>query len=217
MATEASITQRLRSHFLGKGMQESGASENSCAENDLLIFSGFNTISAIKVLREDELSSRNSILEAVLSTASLMNRFNQVYLALPKFVSSTIESNVIEEHGIGLVVYDDSIVVEAVAPRYLQIMNQPPQMPRANEEPNQVLIQEIGALKSRLSLLEETIESLRSEITHLKSWRPIITHETGASSPPMTQVLENTPSFIRDNPWVDILSRRGRESERFVS
>ena len=217
MATEASITQRLRSYFIGKGMQESEASENSRPENGCLIFSGTNTISAVKVLREDQLSSRNSVLEAVLSTASLMSRFNQVYLALPKFVSSTIESSVIEEHGIGLVIYDESMVVEVVAPRYLQIINQPTQMPRVVEESSQILLQELGALKSRLSFLEETIESLKSEVTHLKSWRPTITHVNSAPSAPMTQALENTPSFIRDNPWIDVLSRRGRESERFAS
>src|SRR3990170_8640305 len=90
LATDAFLTEQLKSFFISRGMHEAGPMGDNC-----LAFTGNNTVSAVRALVEDELSSRNSVLEAVLSTASLINRVNQVYLALPKLVSATIESNII--------------------------------------------------------------------------------------------------------------------------
>ena len=217
LATDASLIERLKSFFLSKDMREAGPLCDSYPENNCLMFSGNNIISAVRILEEDELSSRNSVLEAVLSTASLMNRVNHVYLALPKLVSSTIESNIIEEHGIGLVVYDQKTVEEVVVPKYLQIANQGSTMTVANGESHQALIEEIGALRGRLKFLEEAIESLKSEVAYLRSWKPSATHVGAVTSLPITPVFEGAPSFIKDNPWIDVLSKRGRENDRLVS
>jgi hypothetical protein len=214
LATEPYLVQQLQNFFLGKGMHEAGTFDNS--HRACFIYSGDNRMSAVRILEEDELSSRNSVLDAILSTASLMNRFNYVYLALPKLISSMIESKIIEEHGIGLIVYDQKTVQEVVNPKYLQIMSQQPTISVPNQE-SQALLEEISALRGRLKFLEETMESLKSEIGHLKSWKTSVPHLTGISSSPTTPVFEGAPSFIRDNPWIDVLSKRGSESERLVS
>jgi len=31
------------------------------------------------------------------------------------------------------------------------------------------------------------------------------------------QLNENLPSFLKDNPWLEILSKRGREQQSYVS
>ena len=212
MATDAVLTEQLKGFFQVRGMREAGPIGNGC-----LTFTGNSKVSAVRVLVEDELSSRNSVLEAVLSTASLINRVNHVYLALPKLVSATIESNIIEEHGIGLIVYDDTTIEEAVAPKYFQIANEHPPVIVANEESHQELLQEMTTLRSRLKYLEEVMESLRTEVANLRSSRLTAPQVRASPSLSMAPVFEGAPSFIKDNPWVDVLSRRGRDSENLVS
>jgi len=193
-------------------MHEAGPISDNC-----LTFTGNNKVSAVRVLVEDELSSRNSVLEAVLSTASLINRVNHVYLALPKFVSATIESDIIEEHGIGLIVFGETTVEEVVVPRYFQTASEHPPMAVANEESHQALLEEMATLRSRLKYLEEVMESLRTEVASLRSSRLTAPQVRASPSLSMAPVFEGAPSFIKDNPWVDVLSRRGRDSESFVS
>jgi hypothetical protein len=181
------------------------------------MFSGNNTTLAVRVLEEDELSSRSSILDGVLSAASLMSRANQVYLALPKFLSSTIDSNIIEEHGVGVIVYDEKVVEEVVVPERLQITNRSRSMAMANEESHEALFEEIGALRGRLISLEETIESLKTEVAHIRSWKASATQLGRVTPLSITPDIQGTPSLIKDNPWIDVLSKRGRDSDRLVS
>ena len=217
MATESSPIERVKGYFITKGMQDAGTLSKNHSESNCLIFSGTGVLSAVRVLREEELSTRNSVLEAVLSSATLINRVNQVYLALPRLVSSTIESKIMEEYGIGLIVYDQKNVEEVVAPRYFQTASQHTIVASENEDSHRVLVEEIDTLRGRLRSLEEAVESLRSEVEYLRSWKPQAPREETVTSSSVSPRFEGAPSFLRDNPWIEVLSRRGREGERLVS
>jgi hypothetical protein len=58
---------------------------------------------------------------------------------------------------------------------------------------------------------------LKSEVTYLRSWKPSATHIGTVTQLPVTHAFEGAPSFIKDNPWIDVLSKRGRENDGLLS
>ena len=179
------------------------------------MFSYDGVVTAVRILEEIDLSRRNSVLEAVLSSTSLTNQVNRVYLALPKLLSAAIDGSIVEQHGIGLMVFDETTLEEVVAPKHFQAKNNSPAL--VGEEPYKILHDEIMNLRARIDSLEDVAESMRSEITRLRSLKfspPQIRTTSILSSASLT---EQTPSFMKDNPWVELLSRRGQEGDRYVS
>jgi predicted nuclease with TOPRIM domain len=81
------------------------------------------------------------------------------------------------------------------------------------QTPQENLAEEIKRLRNRCSLLEQTVQTLASEITQLKSIRP----DQLAKVENIKTVHDDLPSFLKDNPWVDVLSKRGKEPERYIS
>jgi len=179
------------------------------------MFSDDGIVTAVRIVEETDLFHRNSVLEAVLSSTSLTNQVNRVYLALPKLLSAAIDGSIIEQHGIGLVVFDQTSFEEVLAPKHFQAKNDSPVL--VDEEPYRLLRDETTNLRARIDSLEDVVESLRSEITRLRSLKcsnPQIRAASVSSSAPLP---EQGPSFIKDNPWVEVLSRRGQEGDRYVS
>jgi hypothetical protein len=179
------------------------------------MFSYDGVVTAVRIVEETDLSRRNSVLEAVLSSTSLTNQVNRVYLALPKLLSAAIDGSIVEEHGIGLMVFDETTLEEVVAPKHFQAKKNSPAP--VGEESYKILRDEITNLRTRIDSLEDIAESMRSEITRLRSLRcspPQIGTTSISSSASLTK---QTPSFMKDNPWVEVLSRRGQEGDRYVS
>jgi hypothetical protein len=179
------------------------------------MFSYDGVVTAVRIVEEVDLSRRNSVLEAVLSSTSLTNQVNRVYLALPKLLSAAIDGSIVEQHGIGLMVFDETTLEEVVSPKHFQTKNNSPVL--VGEEPYKTLRDEIANLRARIDSLEDVAESMRSEITRLRSLKcsPPQIHTTSISS--SVSLTEQTPSFMKDNPWVELLSRRGQEGDRYVS
>jgi len=128
-----------------------------------------------------------------------------VYLALPKIYASTIDGAIIQGQGVGLIVYDEKTIEEVIAPKFFQHQASKSQENHAEE---------IEQLRSHLTQLEQTVQILKCEISQLKSIRPI---EETTKTQKTESVPESLPSFFRDNAWLDILSKRGKEPERYVS
>lgn len=79
----------------------------------------------------------------------------------------------------------------------------------------------LSRLSSQIASLERRLDELSRELRELKELRPALeararTPEAGQAAPepapaaPSPTAENALPSFLRDNPWVEILSRKGR-------
>jgi len=88
--------------------------------------------------------------------------------------------------------------------------------------PNEILINlltNVGQLLEKVDRLEKKISKLESMIARMREARVVPPESTGANTGSgvlggsgSTIDTGGLPSYFRDNPWVQILSKRGREN-----
>jgi len=208
---EASITARLTEFFASKGQRpipQDTMSTGREEKPDLALTDGRIT-TYLKIFQRDDLQERNTLLGVALSAMSYTEVANRAYLVLPKIQAAVLDAAVLREKGLGLIVYD-SKAIEEVLPAHIFEHNSAGAKPSADLE----------RLKSRISTLEQTVEALVSELSRIKSLRTEQLEvrgrrqETPAMAEP--QRPQRLPSFLQDNPWLDILSKRGREPDQIA-
>ncbi len=209
--TEVKTGERLAEFFASKG-QRPIAQDTMLAgaeEKPDLGFTDGRTTTYLKIFEKDDLGERNSLLQVALSAMSYLQVANRAYLVLPKVHAAIMDAAILRERGLGLIVYD-SKEVEEVLPASLFEHDAKNAKPSADLE----------RLKSRISALERTVETLASELSRVKSTKleqlearrtyPEVPASIGPQKP------QPLPSFLQDNPWLDILSKRGRESDQIA-
>ncbi len=209
--TEAKIDARLTEFFTSRGQRPIPQDKMlaSAEEKPDLAFTDGRTTTYLKVFEKDDLEERNSLLQVALSAMSYLQVANRAYLVLPKVHAAIMDAAILRERGLGLIVYD-SKRVEEVLPASLF------EHDTASAKPSL----DLERLKSRISALERTVETLASELSRIKSTKleqlearkayPEIPVAIGPQKP------QPLPSFLQDNPWLDILSKRGRESDQIA-
>lgn len=197
--------EKLKSYLMSKAMQPLSIDESMETKPNLSFQEGNGYKVFVKVPSREELQDRNAILNLILNSTTFRKTANKVYLALPKIYASIIDGAIIQGQGFGLITYDEKTIEEVIAPKIFEHQTS------SNPQENLAIEQ----LVSRISQLEETVQTLKSEISQLKSIRP--TFNDAAKPQKIERVPESLPSFFRDNAWLDILSKRGKEPERYVS
>lgn len=200
------VGEQIKEYFLSKGHRILSSSEfSNSVEGQNLAFSDGESVIFVRILSEEELADRNSLLNAALQSLSFVGKANKVYLALPKIYATILDSEVIQNRGLGLLVFDERKVAEVILPKFFEL--QAPITKKLMEE-----IEDLKGLKNRVLDLERTVRSLTRELSRLKSTEVKIKElKLPAIEVPISTGL---PSFFKDNPWVEILTRRGREPER---
>jgi hypothetical protein len=178
----------------------------------------------VLILKPQDLSQRNVILDAVLNLSALRPTYQLVYLAAPRLFGASVDAEVFRSRGIGLLLYDERRIDEAVGAQT---------MPRASsseasEHPNDVLVTELATLKSMYLEMERTVDQLRHDLASLHN--PNRQHGQRFELPEDTTELTTPPSFpdasIRsgelpsyfiNNPWLDVLSKRGNGREQIAA
>jgi len=208
---EEDIVARLTEFFASRGQRsipEDTISTGTEEKPDLAVTDGKAT-TYLKVFRRDDLQERNTLLQVALRALSYTAVANRVYLVLPKVQAAVLDAVVLREKGLGLIVYNSKAIEEVLSARLFE-HDSVGARPSADLE----------RLRSRISALEQTVEALVSELSRIKSAkleqlevkgkRP----ETPAIAGP--QRPQPLPSFLQDNPWLDILSKRGREPDQIA-
>ena len=204
--TEHEIELALRSYLLSRGMELSP----EAVEEDCIHFQDGDSKVLVKVVSRKQLGDRNALLEAVLKATDLTRKANKVYIALPRIYASILDCSTLEKQGLGLLTYDERRVEEALMPKRFELTRE---TSMTVQVPSQ-FFEELDHIKRRFHALEETVEALREEVRMLRSigvQRPEFRVEP---QPVEVTVPKDLPSFFKDNPWVDVLSRRGREPEK---
>lgn len=206
------IEERLVHYFLAMGARRTENAE--IPHCNLAFLSGSEKIHVV-LLNNDDITQRNRIIEAVLSLASLRNSSNLLYLAAPRLLGPSIDVAIFRPHGIGLLLFDERRIDEAIRPQAIQPSNPAPQAPNVDV----AISSELAALKSMYAEMERTIAGLRADLnTHNRE--PEV-QENGRESRPPSRLPEPVfigrgvadsalPSYFANNPWLDVLSRRGR-------
>ncbi len=190
----------------------------------------------VMILKTRDLAQRNSIIDTVLKLSSLRNSYQTVYLAAPRLLGATIDASIFRAHGIGLLFFDERRIDEAVAPQPLQPSrlqtNQLPQDP--------VLVTELATLKSMYFEMERNLTQLRDDLKNTHEtprigglapqlsqppqeiprnavFAPNIAQDEAlhsyfnqADPPSRGESLGALPSYFSNNPWLEVLSKRGR-------
>ncbi|MEM2123283.1 MAG: hypothetical protein QXE79_06565 [Candidatus Bathyarchaeia archaeon] len=206
------LQDRIREYFLSKGY-----SEEDIDDGGFPSFSDGEYRSAVKILSLEDLGDRNILLQSLLEAVSKPGLHDKMYVAMPKLLASVIDGRILEEAGLGLLIYDERSIEEAIP---AGIKSQRIQAVSAPVDPSITL--ELQFLKAEISGLRETVERLKREINVLREGvKPRLEEEikevkmeVNVSS---SSHFQDLPSFFRDNPWLSVLSQRGRESERIAS
>lgn len=177
----------------------------------------------VTILKNDAFIQRNRILESILALTAQRGAFSQVYLAAPRLLGTAIDAALFRSHGIGLVLFDERRIEEVVAPQPIQAP--PPQEP-SSRGPDPAVVTELATLKSMYAEMERSITRLRDELKGFQEMprgasptiEPINRPPSLQPNPIFAGQGGQLPSFFSNNPWLDVLSKRGRaEEEQFAA
>jgi len=208
---EEDIVARLTEFFASRGQRpipEDTISTGTEEKPDLVVTDGKAT-TYLKVFRRDDLQERNTLLQVALRALSYTAVANRVYLVLPKVQAAVLDAAVLREKGLGLIVYNSRAIEEVLPARCFE-HDSVGARPSADLE----------RLRSRISALEQTVEALVSELSRIKSAKleQLEIKRTHPETPAIAgrEKPQPLPSFLQDNPWLDILSKRGKESDQIA-
>ena len=205
-----SIEERLLHYFLAMGAQQASEKPSSAS----LSFTIGNQRVNVVVAKNDTLT-QSAIIESILGLATLRASSDQLYLAAPRLLGVTVDAGIFRSYGIGLILYDERRIDEAVPPQIIQISQPATALPG----PDPSTIAQLTELKSMYSEMKNAIVRLREEMKTLQEnpKEPLapsieIPHQTVIhEEPTLNQNAGQLPSFFTNNPWLDVLSKRGRD------
>lgn len=208
--------------YEGEGLYEVGRSEEALLGTSarLLLSDGKIEI-AVNILEEDVFASRGALHDALLEAEKLLERYEGVVIAIPRRYHQAIDEFVLMKHGIGLVIYDNMGAEEIVPPRIQERKHSPIEASNLEKIP-QHRSEEIVELKKELSRVLRILEEFEARLDRLEEEQRRISLKINRlelpkpvekTRPPETAIEypregEKLPSFLRDNPWIKILSRR---------
>lgn len=214
------IEERLRHYFIAMGALRD---ENSSNPGTLSFMLGKER-TLVSVLSITDIIQRNRVIDTLLHLSSLRSEGTQPYIAAPRLLGATLDGQILRSSGIGLLLYDDRRIEETIKPEPIQRMIETSQAPASSTDT--ALIAELAALRSMYAELEKNMSRM---MTEFKSLQESAMSSTSRNSDPVpafgalqrpeatfqTGVLDEgtLPSFFTNNPWLDVLSKRGRTGE----
>lgn len=196
--------------------------EYSCIEEreNYLTFKIGDSILSIEILSGKEILDRNAILNSALKALAKFEYSNKVYLALPKVYASIIDGEILQNHGLGLLTYDEKEVKEVIPAKFIkkQLLTK-----ENYERKIEELKIELKKLKENHMLLKSTVDTLKNEVEKLKKGLikvPLIKEEKITEVKPQPKLeasINGLPSFFKNNPWLEVLAKRGKEPETYGS
>jgi hypothetical protein len=199
---------------MSAGLAESSVVDGGA--NPDMLFQGEDTSVRVVILEESGWANRQAFLNSIMKATAVAGKSNRTYLVLPKSAASLTDARLFHERGIGLFTYDHRNLEEALPARYFEVATVP--MRQTNEAADDRFESEIRELRAQIDTLERTVQSLSEEfmsITHKPSPELVKTFPTTNMLPSIV-AADSLPTFFTGNPWVEVLSRRGREEARIA-
>ena len=169
------------------------------------------------------------MIETLLHLSSLRFEGTQPYIAAPRLLCATLDSQILRSSGIGLLVYDERRIEEVIEPGSIQPSIQIRQKQTLSNS-DKPLLAELTELKSKYAELEQNISRMSAEFKSIQmhaftstqpSHTPILEHldtfQPSTTEFQSTLQEDSLPSFFANNPWLDVLSKRGRMEDPLVA
>ena len=185
------------------------------------------------------IGDRGAFTDIVMKASALRDECHFLYLAVPKTIAPFVDTEVLKKRSMGLLIVDEEGVIEALPsprrpPRRGQAVGGGP-LPeelanrialledRISVLENELMairpllneISSIRGLKEDFKALSSRLEALSRRIDMLSSSvlvrAPAMGPPAKPTAPPSPPEPEGLPSFFKDNPWLEILARRGRD------
>ncbi|MEN2974464.1 MAG: hypothetical protein ABDH32_02660 [Candidatus Caldarchaeales archaeon] len=210
--------------FSDEGYHEVGRRyESICIDGQLILSDGRREI-IVNILSEESCCSRSTIHEALIEAEKLIREFDGVVLAVPRKFSKVVDEGVLARHGLGLVIYD-TMGAEEIVPPKIEDKKQKKELIKDNGNFRDMY--ELALIKSEILRIIKMLEELEARLDRLEKEQKMIAirvseiEKIKLSTDNVKKLVEerNTsnilkdekiflPSFIKENPWVEILSRR---------
>jgi hypothetical protein len=216
------IEKRLLHYFLAMGAEPG---EKAKIPQDNLGFIFGSEKAHVIILRNEDLLQGNKILEALLSLTSLRTASQLLYLAAPRILGASLDVTNFKPYGIGLLLFDDRRIDEAVAAQPLQRIEAPQQVSRGSDPD---VLTELASLRTMYLEMEKTIATLREDLemvrhrpeSHIEPAEPssptrMARHEAVLTNPNASG--SQLPSYFTNNPWLEVLSKRGRMGDEIIA
>ncbi|KON28499.1 hypothetical protein AC481_00985 [miscellaneous Crenarchaeota group archaeon SMTZ-80] len=203
---------RVDEYFQSRGMQPLDISSLGLEKDNLkpdIAFTDSNNRIFVKIIDSGPLNERSALLDAVMKSVDFLKEANAAYLLLPKLYASIIDGKLFYNHGVGLLTYDKrGAIQEIIKPKIFSQINKE----NLVKMPEETLI-EINNLNKRIRSLEQDFSKLKEELDELRVKKVNIeTNEDGPKSYSLNaEIHDDAPEFMKDNPWIGILSKRGKD------
>jgi hypothetical protein len=210
--TNLPIEERLLHYFLAMGAQPVEPLRN--LPTGLTVELGLDKVH-IAVLKNDAFLERGKIIESIMDLLSGRHLANQIYLAAPRLLGTSLDAELFRSHGIGLLLFDERRIDETISPHSFPVH----QSDASDQNTNLGLVTEVATLKSMYSEMQETVAKLHEDLKNLReSFCPAPSNSERIRRPQapshelsLTAASSELPAFFTNNPWLDVLSKRGRE------
>ncbi len=218
-----SIVLSLKRYFRERGciilpIEELKLPEDIIKEVDLAVLDVKNLI-LVKVI--EGILDRNALMNAAMKVAVFREYADKAYLATPVSFRVIIDGKVLADNGLGLLLVDEQgNVKEVLPPKPKSVKGVPSTYIKALnklEEQIEILrrrINELDNVMERVNRLTREIERLRREVEvierELRGERRELYEEVIPKKEIEREEEEKRelPSYLRDNPWLEILSRK---------
>lgn len=225
MRRRPTVEEIISSLLMEEGFYEIYRNNESTWVDSQIVLSDGKKEVAVNILTEESCNSKSIIHETLIETQKLQNKYDGVILALPRRCSKIIDESVLLRYGIGLIIYDMMGAEEILPPRFNDSRKESTENVQINAQ--SVSLTEVALLRSELSRMLRILEEMEArldrlereqrtlsfKVSELEKARSSMTSEQKIIHPINNRVQENTneenlPSYLRDNPWIDILSKR---------
>ncbi len=157
-----------------------------------------------------DIPNEADIAKKVAELAGDRGGFNKMYVAIDRSIINFIDGKLMKKLGIGVIVLDEE-VREALP----SIPIATPQATAINSEELQLLERTIRAMQDKINQLEKRIQELEERSKHsedsIKEKRQEETQIQEQNPVPAVTGAGDVPQFMRENPWLDILGKRGNQ------
>lgn len=200
------LTERLKFFFMSMGYTQN----HIVVSEGKVVVTETNGLATIIPIEEHQLADRNSLVDLLITASTLRSESNRAYLAVPRLFVATYDAQPFQRQGVGLLVYDSRRIEEILEAKRIENVAQnstPKPLPSNIED-------ELVRLRNAYSTLEESVRALRDELSSLRKNELVLKVEPPRPDNATVSALsgETSPSFFSGNPWLDVLSKRGKES-----
>lgn len=208
MPSRSVLMKRLEDHFVSKGHR---VVERSSADG-FIKFRKHGEETVVRII--DELASRDEMLATIIQSALDSGGGKIAYVSIPMNLVSRLGDYAFRVNKIGVLVYDERDLVEIVEGGVQTgISEEKPE----TETTEKFLQEKIENLESLYAELAKKIEAIEARINELAT-RSYATKQEASVAEPVEKTQqtparkakkpEALPSFIEDNPWVELLSNK---------